>query len=202
VFVETPDVEWILRNAVIWDFFYEHCSYFSPNSFVAAFNRAGFGDVKSTHVFGDQYLWVEAKGTSNVGDRHADDPGEIAELVQRYAKMEREMLLRWNDKIVECREAGPLALWGAGAKGVTSASLFDPRAEILSAVVDLNPRKQGRYIAGCGHEIISPSELAQRGIKSVVLMNPNYLSEVQQLLEKEGIDVEIIVDANARSARQ
>ena len=26
VFFETPCVEWILRNQVIWDFFYEHCS--------------------------------------------------------------------------------------------------------------------------------------------------------------------------------
>jgi SAM-dependent methyltransferase len=48
VFIETPDVEWILRNAVIWDFFYEHCSYFSPNSFVTAFHSTGFGEVTST----------------------------------------------------------------------------------------------------------------------------------------------------------
>src|SRR5207237_175358 len=33
VYFETPCVEWILRKQVVWDFFYEHCSLFSPNSF-------------------------------------------------------------------------------------------------------------------------------------------------------------------------
>jgi SAM-dependent methyltransferase len=202
VFVETPDVEWILRNAVIWDFFYEHCSYFSPHSFVTAFHRAGFGDVKSTHVFGGQYLWVEVCGTRDGDAKQTCDPGDIAQHVQRYMQEESEMLARWNDTILELRESGPLALWGAGAKGVTSASLFDSRSEIISGVVDLNPRKQGRYIAGSGHEIISPAELMHRKIKSVVLMNPNYLNEVQELLERESIDVKIIIDANVGSARE
>jgi hypothetical protein len=117
-------------------------------------------------------------------------------------KRESEMLARWNDTIEDLRRDGPTALWGAGAKGVTSASLFDPNAEIITGVVDLNPRKQGRYVAGSGHEIIPPAQLAPMGIKSVVLMNPNYLAEVQELLHKEGIDVKIVVDPNVASARE
>jgi len=196
VFIETPDVEWILRNAVIWDFFYEHCSYFSPSSFLTAFYHAGFSGVKSTHVFGGQYLWVEAGGTGDGERMRCGDPGEIGHSAQRYAKTEHEMLARWKDTIEVLRQSGPIALWGAGAKGVTSASLFDPGSEIINSIVDLNPRKQGRYIAGSGHEIISPAQLVPRGVRSVVLMNPNYFEEVQQLLKMKEIDVKIIVDAN------
>lgn len=202
VFIETPDVEWILRNEVIWDFFYEHCSYFSPSSFLTAFDRAGFSEVKSSHVFGGQYLWVEAGGTGFGEGTRSTDPGDIARLSQSYANKEHEMLARWNDTIEALRQSGPVALWGAGAKGVTSASLFDPGSEIINSVVDLNPRKQGRYIAGSGHEIISPAQLVQRGVKSVVLMNPNYVNEIRQLLEQEGIDARIIVEADSSSARQ
>ena len=202
VFVETPDVEWILRNAVIWDFFYEHCSYFSPYSFATAFRNAGFSDVKSTHVFGGQYLWVEAGGASNSDEKQLCDPGDVAQHVQRYVRRENEMLARWNNTIVELRESGPVALWGAGAKGVTSASLFDPNCELISGVVDLNPRKQGRYIAGSGHEIITPEELVQKRVKSVVLMNPNYLDEVRKLLKRERIEVKVVVDANVGSTGQ
>ena len=194
VYIETPDVEWILRNSVIWDFFYEHCSYFSPHSFATAFGRAGFRDVKSTLVFGDQYLWVEATTSSSERGAQTYDPGDIAELARSYLRKESEMLARWNDAIESLRKSGPVVLWGAGAKGVTSASLFDPRAEKLSGVVDLNPRKQGRYIAGSGHEIFSPTELKRRGVKSVVLMNPNYLDEIRRLLEAERINVNIVVE--------
>ena len=31
VYFETPDVTWILKNRVIWDLFYEHCSLFTPD---------------------------------------------------------------------------------------------------------------------------------------------------------------------------
>ena len=42
IFFETPSVEWILKNNVIWDFFYEHCSYFSKNSLINLFLSEGF----------------------------------------------------------------------------------------------------------------------------------------------------------------
>ncbi|HKW11515.1 MAG TPA: class I SAM-dependent methyltransferase, partial [Gemmatimonadaceae bacterium] len=60
IFFETPCVDWILRNEVIWDFFYEHCSYFNPRSLEQAFARAGFDVTGVHHVFGGQYLWLEA----------------------------------------------------------------------------------------------------------------------------------------------
>ena len=57
VFFETPCVEWILRNRVIWDFFYEHCSLFGAASLRTLFEQAGFTVEAVDHVFGGQYLW-------------------------------------------------------------------------------------------------------------------------------------------------
>lgn len=55
---ETPDVTWIFKNKVIWDFFYEHCSLFTPYSLSLAFDRCGLDPGKVETVFGDQYLWI------------------------------------------------------------------------------------------------------------------------------------------------
>jgi len=56
IFFETPCAEWILCNQVIWDFFYEHCSYFTAGSLTTAFEGAGF-EVKSIErMFAGQYL--------------------------------------------------------------------------------------------------------------------------------------------------
>ena len=60
VFFETPCAEWILRNRVPWDFFYEHCSLFTAASLALALERAGFVVSDVRHVFGGQYLWAEA----------------------------------------------------------------------------------------------------------------------------------------------
>ena len=49
VYFETPNVEWIFENTAFWDFFYEHCSYFTPETLAWAFEMSGFSviDVKS-----------------------------------------------------------------------------------------------------------------------------------------------------------
>jgi len=195
VFLETPDVEWILRNQVIWDFFYEHCSYFSPHSFAAAFSRTGFDDESISHVFGGQYLWIEATASRPARSSSRDAPGEIAELVACYRSREKAVLGDWGDTIAELRTQGAIALWGAGAKGVTSAGLFDPGAELISCVVDLNPTKQGRFVAVTGHPIVAPQDLIEFGVRNVILMNPNYLSEVRLLLAQERVEVSIVVEA-------
>jgi hypothetical protein len=36
IVVETPCLDWILRNQVFWDLFYEHCSLFTSESLARA----------------------------------------------------------------------------------------------------------------------------------------------------------------------
>lgn len=200
VFMETKDVRWVLRNAVIWDFFYEYCSYFSQRSITAAFRRAGFSGVASKQIFGGQYLWVEA-GVGNVyGDGEAAGPLALEELIESYGKRESDARAGWSERLERLRDEGAVALWGAGAKGVTFASLFDPSAELVSCVVDLNPAKQGRYIAGSGHPIVAPTDLSRLGVRNVVLMNPYYQEEVRALLTSEGLNVNLLVDLTASRA--
>src|SRR5262249_62391260 len=62
VFFETPCVDWILDNLVVWDFFYEHCSLFTRQALGRALARAGFAVGRIAHAFGGQYLWGRAGG--------------------------------------------------------------------------------------------------------------------------------------------
>jgi hypothetical protein len=61
VFIETPNLEWILDGQVIWDLCYEHCSLFSPGALARALTEAGFAVERIDHVFGGQYLFAEAR---------------------------------------------------------------------------------------------------------------------------------------------
>jgi len=191
IFFETPCVEWILRNQVIWDFFYEHCSYFSKNSLTTAFEVAGF-EVKSvTHVFAGQYLWLEATlpGPASRITRKAEG---IASLAKQFARAEEDLKQAWKKKIQLLMQAGKVGLWGAGAKGVTFANMIDPDRRRIDCIVDLNPSRQGHFIPGTGHPIISHTDLIARGVASVVLMNPNYLEENLALLKTAKGDIQLI----------
>jgi SAM-dependent methyltransferase len=191
LFFETPSVEWIFRNDAFWDFFYEHCSLFSPASLAFAFERAGFRVEEIRELFGGQYLWIE-------GDRaaiapFARDVRELVALALRFGERERALQMKWTAAIDELRDAGPVALWGAGAKGVTFANLIDPSRERIDCVVDLNPAKQETFVAGSGHPIVDYPELATRGVKSAVVMNPNYAQENERLLAAASVDVRLVV---------
>lgn len=190
VFFETPCVEWILRNRVIWDFFYEHCSLFTAQSLRLAFQRTGFAVERIEYTFGEQYLWLEA----HVADVNETLPtaNETLGLAIAYTVDEQRIQDAWLVRLHEIRQNGKVALWGAGAKGATFANLADPQGTLLDCVVDLNPNKQGCFIPGSGHPIVSPFDLPTRGVCDAILMNPNYREENLQLLTKAAIKVNLI----------
>ncbi len=192
VFFETPCVDWILRNRVVWDFFYEHCSLFSAASLRHAFEQSGFAVQRVEHVFGGQYLWLEA----GLGDAQAVQPGPdagaTAQLARDYGAVESQLSRDWAERLTQLAAQGNIALWGAGAKGVTFANLMDPHASRFDCVVDINPAKQGAFIPGTGHAIVAPAQLAGRGVRNLILMNPNYRRENLAMLQANGIDAQLI----------
>ena len=122
----------------------------------------------------------------------ANEPGDMPALAAQFARVERGLAGEWEAKVKSLRTRGGVALWGAGAKGVTFANLIDPAREWIECVVDLNPSKQGCYVPGTGHQIVSPRELKTYGVKSAILMNPNYREENLALLREAGLDVDLI----------
>jgi SAM-dependent methyltransferase len=185
VFIETPCVAWVLRNRVPWDLFYEHCSLFTAHSLGLALTRTGFAVTNVRHVFGGQYLWAEAE--TGAGDW----PDELAEAPARaFAADEQRRVARWVELLQEL--PAPVCVWGAGAKGATFCHLADPAGRRVAAVVDVNPAKQGRFLAGTGHPIISPAEAVARGAAAVVVLNPNYTAEVAAALARLGSPAAVI----------
>ena len=191
VFFETPCVEWILQNQVFWDFFYEHCSYFTANSMTTAFEASGFRVESVHHVFGGQYLWLEA----TLADENlavTKQPGSIGHLAKQFVASEAELKKFWLERLRELTLKGKVAIWGAGAKGVTFANSIDPECRWITCVVDLNPQKQGHYLPGTGHPIVSPQELVDYQVKVAILMNPNYRDENLALLDELNIDIDLV----------
>jgi SAM-dependent methyltransferase len=191
IYFETPSVAWILRNQVIWDFFYEHCSLFTVASLRTAFERTGFVVEKVHHVFGGQYLWLEATLSNKSGNIYTD-AGDIPELCRRFAIAEEQLQIKWRTTIMQLAAVGKVAVWGAGAKGTTFVNLIDPERNLIDCVVDLNPKKQGKFVPGTGHPIVGVETLATLGVRSAILMNPNYRRENEGLLVEAGIAIQLI----------
>lgn len=192
IFFETPCVEWILQNQVIWDFFYEHCSIFTTESLRTLFERVGFDVTEARHIFGGQYLWLEAKVAGASKQNVSYNNLAIPSLAEKFAQAEETLRKHWLERVKQLHQRGTVAIWGAGAKGVTLANLVDPKRELIDCVIDLNPVKQGNYLPGTGHPILNYPALGERKITSAVLTNPNYYQENVTLLQAAHIFTELI----------
>ena len=68
----------------------------------------------------------------------------------------------WQDRLRAARADGRrTVLWGGGSKGVSFLTTLGLQAEV-DYVVDVNPFKQDKFMAGTGHEVSSPERLRGR----------------------------------------
>jgi SAM-dependent methyltransferase len=179
LYIEVPDLLWILENHAFFDIFHEHVNYFQASDFI---RRFGDAIVHSSTSFGGQYLSIvidlsgikRISPTFNVSDSSPDfliSFDRLSEFEQKtYASFSRE---------------SNIVLWGAGAKGVVFASKapLEIRKKIMYAI-DINPSKHGFYMPISGVEVIDHSSGVEslKPLSHVVIMNPNYEKEIRSLL--------------------
>lgn len=194
ILIETPCLEWILRHNAWHDVFYEHCNYFTAASLARLMRRSGFVKVEVTHAFGGQYLAASGQAGNSEITNEPSDGGAMAARAQAFGQGFEAYIARWRGRLGSLQ---PLALWGAGAKGVTFAALLGTAVPVYG-MIDIDPKKQGRYTALTAVPIFSPAEAAARGIRHIVVMNPNYAAEVSDLISRMGGAMECtIMDAEA-----
>ncbi len=186
LFFEVPNSLFSLRDLSVWDFIYEHVSYFSQDSLKACFAKAGFAIVAARETYGGQYLCIECEYPRAAGEV-ARGSG-AAQYVQRLASCYAEKVAYWNHQLR--RDSLATVLWGAGSKGVTFLNVV-PSAESIDYIVDLNPQKQNKYIPGTGQLVIQPEQVAELAVQRVLVMNPLYLHEIETMLTRMGIALQV-----------
>ena len=188
LFVETPDANWILENIAFQDFFYEHCSIYTPESMSKILGEYGLS-ANTTAVYGGQYMWTKAV---LVGDKpmlkETNSSQEASQdLAKAYALNSVKVLSEWNSFIREQSGEGPVAIWGGASKGVSftllMSQLQDASIEIVCAI-DLNESKQNCFMPVTGVPIVSPEDAKSVGVATIIVMNPNYLGEIKKMVKK------------------
>ena len=137
--------------------------------------------------FGRQFLWIEARPAAPEPVARADGAA-IGRRAAAFRGACEARLARWREELHRMtRTDRRAAVWGAGSKGVTFLNLLSDIPSI-SCAVDVNPHKVGMHVAGTGHRISSPEELASGDPPHlVIVMNPLYVDEIRRTLESLGL---------------
>ena len=193
VFFDVPAVERVLEEEAFWDVYYEHCSYFSLGSLARVFRRNRFEIVELRKDFDDQYLTVVARpvhAESKAERPEEDDIPRIAQSVSTFQEGVRHTIDGWRDRLTELKRQGRrIAVWGSGSKCVSFLGAMGSGLEI-DAIVDINPFRHGKWLAGIGKQVEAPESLVTSRPDLVVIMNPIYLDEIRGRLETMGISAE------------
>lgn len=171
IYIEVPCFDWICGHCAWFDIFYEHVNYFRLSDF-----HRMFGVVyEAGHTFGGQYLYAVADlSTIRTPECNEEDwidlPEGFLDSVGAYAA---ELETGQNKS----------AIWGGASKGVLFALFMQRAGAKVDMVVDINPAKQGKFLAATGLQVQPPGEAASRlpSGANVFVMNGNYLNEVREL---------------------
>jgi hypothetical protein len=196
-YVEVPDACYDLATAG-WEVIYPHVSYFDAYSLCRIFGRAGWRVDATGTYFSGMFRWIEVSV-------HCVPPADPVPLpvradrdrhlaaVESFAVRHGKERQQWRGLVADLAARGDRpVLWGAGSRGVQFLAAADPDRR-LSAVVDVNPRKWGRYLPGGGHRVDPPASLARVRPRAVIITNPAYRTEIRASLAALGVDPELLV---------
>jgi SAM-dependent methyltransferase len=194
VFFEVPDVMRVLRELAFWDIYYEHCSYFSLGSLARLFRARDFDVIDLRMEYDDQYILLDAiAGQTEYGRRWEveDDMPELSLLTEYFRDNHEAKLAEWSRSLKQVTNGGGRAvLWGSSSKAVSYLTTLETRDQI-EYVVDINPYRHGKFLAGSGHEIVPPDFLKDYKPDLVIAMNPIYKPEIQEDLDRMGVRAEL-----------
>jgi SAM-dependent methyltransferase len=195
VFFEIPDTTRVLRDLSFEDIYYEHCSYFTPSSLAKLFRSCGFEVTDLYRAYDEQYLLIEARPVdvlSNQLHPFEESFEQLTQDVQSFTARIQDKLERWKTYLRDMQDRDKrVVIWGSGSKCVAFLSTLGMMDQV-QYIVDINPHRHGKFIPGIGKEIVSPDFLKEHQPDRVIVMNPIYCNEIQQMLNEMGVVTEIL----------
>lgn len=191
VFFEVPNALYTLRDGGIWDIIHEHCSYFNSSSLARLFSGSGYRPLDVAEAYDGQFLTIHARTEAGPSKAGPAPSTELAPLIATFAESYRRKVEDWNRHLRAIdKEGRKVVIWGSGSKGIAFLNTLRPKA--INYVVDVNPRKQGKYTAGTGQQIVAPQFLAEYRPDVVIVMNPIYRDEIRRTTEEMGIEARFL----------
>lgn len=199
VFFQIPNAERIIETCAFEDIFYEHCSYFTKASLSSLFMYCQFDVLDVSTEFDDQYLTIEAKPTTaKTGENRCTsfspekDRARLDAYIEAFPLLLEKKYDYWKNILsTRHQQHKKMVIWGSGSKAAAFLTSLDIKDEI-GLVIDINPFKDGFFMAGSGHKIVLPSALTDYQPDTVIIMNGIYRNEISKMLGDLQLHPEIL----------
>ncbi len=177
VYIEVPNLEWILDNKSFYDLFYEHVNYFKDYSFQTIFQAPIIH-----HTLSGQYLSVFAS-LQDLSTSNDVDSNLLARDIERLRALQHK-----KNEVIANLISKRIAIWGAGAKGSVLGFYLKRILFQQVVIIDTNIQKQGLFPCGLDKQVLSPDEFIcnyKPDELIIIVMNPVYIEEIRKTVGSE-----------------
>ncbi len=193
---EFPHLMQLINHAQFDTIYHEHFSYLSLTAVNQIFNHNGLQvfDVQeiSTHggslrVFAQRKDLGQHPVNQSVTKLLAEELKVGIASESYYANLQKQANQIKHDLLaflIDAKRGGKKVIaYGAAAKGNTLLNYAGVRSDLLSAVVDLNPAKQNKFLPGSRIPIVDESIIRQEKPNFVLILPWNLRNEVTEQLK-------------------
>lgn len=194
VTVEFPHLLRLVEQGQFDTVYHEHFSYLSLHAVQRVFAAHGLTvwDVQELPTHGGSLrVWAQHANNSRAiensvaGVLQAEvEAGMLTDVF--YSSLQDRAESIKNDLVaflIDCRRKGKRVMgYGAAAKGNTLINFAGIRPDLISAVADASPHKQGRFLPGSRIPVVAPSAIDEAKPDYIVILPWNIRGEVEAQL--------------------
>lgn len=167
--IEVPSLEKAIQDQRFYDFFPDHVNYFSLPTLRTILEINGFSVLGTGSMMDDEYNVVI------VQLRHNQD--------FHWVQQHRAVLVDQLARLIRKKKRTGIAMWGAGAKGLSIMAAMAHTTATFDMIVDSDLNKQGRFTPINSIEILAPESLVEQDIGTVIVSAIAYENAILEKLK-------------------
>ena len=181
LFAEVPCIDRVFATDRLADFFYEHVSHFTTESFRALLGRGG-EQIELSHGYDGEVVFacVELGLPAARRERAANATAFAERSVQNRTHIATRL-----DALA--RSGQRIAIWGGTGKSAAFMHHYGADARRFPLVVDSDPSKAGSFVPGTGQEIQFRDVLKKNVIDVVIIPTQWRARDILAEMQREHI---------------
>ena len=195
LYLEVPSGDHFLRGPCVWNVGYEYANWYTTESMMHLLEAAGYrvADV-SRRFAGGQNLTADSLPAEGAAATHMRRIDHIVPLLDCFAEAHDATVAEWSVRLDNWFADGErVALWGCGNRGIHLLNRCDRDADRVGLCVDINPRRQGRFVPTTGHAVESPDALRAFDPTVLVVSHDAYADEIARDVAAMGLTPQLAV---------
>jgi hypothetical protein len=181
LFAEVPCIDRVFETYRLADFFYEHASHFTTESFRTIMARAG-ELVELAHGYDGEVVYALLKLGVPTAMR---ETAAAAQAFARRADISRAKICAQLDALAT--SATRVAIWGGTGKAAAFIHQFGVDARRFPLVVDSDPDKAGTFVPGTAQKILFRDALKAMAVDVVIIPTQWRAKDIVAEMNREGI---------------